>query len=35
MKIEVSLTPAFYPFRTLTEHHVTVAIDLLRASTAV
>ena len=35
MKIEVSLTPAFYPFRTLTEHHVTVAIDLLRATTAV
>lgn len=35
MKLEVSLTPALYPFRTVTEHHVTVAIDLLRATTAV
>ena len=35
MQIEVSLSPALYPFRTLTEHHVTVAIDLLRATTAV
>ncbi|MBP5527410.1 MAG: 2-phosphosulfolactate phosphatase [Bacteroidales bacterium] len=35
MKIEVSLTPALYPFRTLTAPHVTVAIDLLRATTAV
>lgn len=35
MKIEVSLTPALYPFRTLTEHHATVAIDVLRATTAV
>ena len=35
MKIEVSLTPALYPYRTLTDHHVTVAIDLLRATTAV
>ena len=35
MKIEVSLTPALYPYRTLKEHHVTVAIDVLRATTAV
>ncbi len=35
MQIEVSLSPALYPFRTITEHHVTVAIDLLRATTAV
>lgn len=35
MKVEVSLTPALYPYRTVTEHHVTVAIDLLRATTAV
>lgn len=35
MKIEVSLTPALYPFRTIKEHHVTVAIDLLRATSAV
>ncbi len=35
MNIEVSLTPALYPHRTLLHRHVTVAIDLLRASTAV
>lgn len=35
MKIEVSLTPALYPYRTLTAQHVTVAIDVLRATTAV
>jgi 2-phosphosulfolactate phosphatase len=35
MQIEVSLTPALYPFRTVNEHHVTVAIDVLRATTAV
>lgn len=35
MRIEVSLTPALYPFRTITAEHVTVAIDLLRATTAV
>ena len=35
MKIEVSLSPALYPYRTITENHVTVAIDLLRATTAV
>jgi len=35
MRIEVSLTPAVYPYRTLTEHHATVAIDVLRATTAV
>ena len=35
MRIEVSLSPALYPYRTLREHHITVAIDLLRATTAV
>lgn len=35
MRIEVSLSPALYPFRTLKDHHVTVAIDVLRATTAV
>lgn len=35
MKIEVSLTPALYPYRTLRSGHVTVAIDVLRATTAV
>lgn len=35
MRIEVSLTPALYPYRTLTENHIAVAIDLLRATTAV
>lgn len=35
MKIEVSLSPALYPYRTLTTHHTTVAIDLLRATTAI
>jgi len=35
MRIEVSLSPALYPYRTITSHHVTVAIDLLRATTAV
>ena len=35
MKIEVSLSPALYPYRTITDSHVTVAIDVLRATTAV
>lgn len=35
MKIEVSLSPALYTYRTIREHHTTVAIDLLRATTAV
>jgi len=35
MKVEVSLSPALYPYRTVTEHHITVAIDVLRATTAV
>ena len=35
MKIEVSLTPALYPFRTITTNHITVAIDVLRATSAV
>lgn len=35
MKIEVSLTPDLYSHRTLRRGHATVAIDVLRASTAV
>lgn len=35
MQIEVSLTPALYPYRTIKENHITVAIDVLRATTAV
>ena len=35
MQLEVSLSPALYPYRTLTGRHVTVAIDVLRATTAV
>ena len=35
MKIEVSLTPALYPHRIIQENHITVAIDVLRATTAV
>lgn len=35
MKIEISLSPALYPFRTLSDGHITVAIDLLRATTAI
>lgn len=35
MRIEVSLTPALYPFRTILSDHTTVAIDVLRATTAV
>lgn len=35
MRIEVSLTPALYPYRTIKAGHTTVAIDVLRATTAV
>ncbi len=35
MKLEVSLSPALYPFRTIDAHHTTVAVDILRATTAV
>ena len=35
MKIEVSLSPALYSHRTIKQQHVTVAVDLLRATTAV
>lgn len=35
MKVEVSLSPALYGYRTIKGHHTTVAIDLLRATTAV
>ena len=35
MRVEVSLSPALYPNRSIKESHVTVAIDVLRATTAV
>ena len=35
MRIEVSLSPVLYPFRTIVAGHTTVAIDVLRATTAV
>ena len=35
MRLEVSLSPVLYPYRTVTAGHVTVAIDILRATTAV
>lgn len=35
MRIEVSLTPALYSVRTIASHHVAVAVDILRATTAV
>ena len=34
MRVEVSLSPALYPLRTIKDGHVTVAIDVLRATTA-
>ena len=34
-KIEISLTPALYDYRGIREHHTTVAVDILRATTAV
>lgn len=34
-RIETSLSPALYDWRTIKEHHTTVAIDILRASTAI
>ncbi len=34
-QIELSLTPALYPYRTLKEGHTTVAVDILRASTSI
>lgn len=34
-KIELSLTPAMYDYRGIHEHHTTVAVDILRATTAV
>lgn len=34
-QIELSLTPALYDYRTIKEHHVTVAVDVLRATTAI
>lgn len=35
VRVEVSLSPALYPFRTIKDGHTTVAIDVLRATTAV
>ncbi|MCR4659297.1 MAG: 2-phosphosulfolactate phosphatase [Bacteroidales bacterium] len=35
MKIEVILSPLLYAGRTLTTHHTTVAVDVLRATTAI
>lgn len=35
MRIEVSVSPALYDFRNIHQHHTTVAIDVLRATTAV
>lgn len=34
-RIELSLTPALYGYRTIRQHHTTVAVDILRATTAV
>ena len=34
-QIELSLTPALYDHRGIHEHHTTVAVDILRATTAV
>lgn len=33
--IELSLTPALYPYRTLKSNHTTVAVDILRATSAI
>ncbi len=33
--IELALSPALYPWRTIREHHTTVAVDVLRATTAI
>ncbi|MBR1766897.1 MAG: 2-phosphosulfolactate phosphatase [Bacteroidales bacterium] len=35
MRTELSLSPALYPYRTITSSHAAVAIDLLRATTAI
>ena len=34
-KIELSLTSALYDYRGIREHHTTVAVDILRATTAI
>ena len=34
-RIELSLTPALYEWRGIKERHTTVAVDILRATTAV
>ena len=34
-RIELALTPALYGYRTIRENHTTVAVDVLRATTAI
>lgn len=34
-QIELALTPALYDYRSLRQHHTTVAVDILRATTAI
>ena len=34
-RIELSLSPALYEWRTIKSHHTTVAVDVLRATTAI
>ena len=34
-RIELSLTPALYEWRTIQQHHTMVAVDVLRATTAI
>ena len=34
-RIELSLTPALYPYRSIREHHTTLAVDILRATTSI
>ncbi len=34
-RIELALTPALYPWRSIREHHTTVAVDVLRATTSI
>ena len=34
-KIELSLTPTLYDYRSIRDHHTTVAVDILRATTSI
>ena len=34
-KIELSLAPTLYDYRSIREHHTTVAVDILRATTSI